>query len=37
MMMDRVNRNTYDEILKYALHGRFNMIRLWGGGQFEND
>ncbi len=37
MSLARTNRNTYENIKKYALFGRFNMIRLWGGGQFEKD
>ena len=34
MSMARVQKNTYDRIVKDSLFGRFNMIRLWGGGQF---
>ena len=37
MSLARTNRSTYDNIVEDALFGRFNMIRLWGGGQFEKD
>jgi beta-mannosidase len=37
MMMDTATPATYARIKQYALHAKLNMIRLWGGGQFEND
>lgn len=37
MSLARTNRQTYEKIRNYALFARFNMIRLWGGGQFEKD
>ena len=37
MSMARTNRSIYERIKKDALFGRFNMVRLWGGGQFEKD
>lgn len=37
MSLARTNKDTYDKIKNYALFGRFNMIRLWGGGQFEKN
>jgi beta-mannosidase len=37
MSLARTNRDTYEKIKNYALFARFNMIRLWGGGQFEKN
>jgi beta-mannosidase len=34
MSLARTTKSTYEKIKEYALFGRFNMIRLWGGGQF---
>ena len=34
MSMARVKSETYKNIVRDALFARFNMIRLWGGGQF---
>ena len=35
MSLARTSLKDYQKIAKDALFGRFNMIRLWGGGQFE--
>lgn len=35
--MARTNLQTYLKVKEDALFARFNMIRLWGGGQFEKD
>ncbi len=37
MSIARTNRTTYDQIAKDALFAKYNMIRLWGGGQYEQD
>jgi beta-mannosidase len=37
MSLARTNAITYQKVVEDALFGRFNMIRLWGGGQFEKD
>lgn len=37
MSMSNLPASTYQKIKQYALFGRYNMIRLWGGGQFEHD
>ena len=34
MSLARTNKTTYDAIARDSKFGRFNMIRLWGGGQF---
>ena len=34
MSMARVKAETYENIAKDSIFARFNMIRLWGGGQF---
>ena len=35
--MARVPILKYQDMIKNAEFGRFNMIRVWGGGQFEHD
>jgi len=37
MSLARTTRQTYEKVRDDALFGRFNMLRLWGGGQFEKD
>ena len=37
MSMAKVKKEQYDKIKEYAIFGKFNMIRVWGGGQFEHD
>ncbi len=37
MSLARADKETYTKIKDYAVFGKFNMIRLWGGGQFEKD
>ncbi len=37
MSLARTNKSTYQKIAKDALFAKFNMIRVWGGGQFEKD
>lgn len=37
MSLARTNKQTYAQIREYAEFGRFNMIRVWGGGQFEKN
>lgn len=34
MSLARTNQSTYEKVKDNALFGRFNMLRLWGGGQF---
>lgn len=34
MSLARTNKATYEKVKNDALFGRYNMIRLWGGGQF---
>ena len=34
MSMARVPLSKYQQTIKNAQFGRFNMIRVWGGGQF---
>lgn len=34
MSLARTNKQTYEKIREYAIFGRYNMIRVWGGGQF---
>lgn len=34
MSMARTARDTYEKVRDDALFARFNMLRLWGGGQF---
>lgn len=37
MSLARTTRQTYEKIKNDAIFGRYNMIRVWGGGQFEKD
>lgn len=37
MSMDIVNQTDYDNIRKYAIFAKYNMIRVWGGGQYEHE
>lgn len=37
MSLARTDRETYVKIKDYAVFGKFNMIRVWGGGQFQKD
>ena len=37
MSMAKVKKEQYDIIKDSALFAKFNMIRVWGGGQFEHD
>ena len=37
MSLARTTATTYQRVVKDALFARFNMLRLWGGGQFEKD
>lgn len=37
MSMARVPLEKYQETRENAVFGRYNMIRVWGGGQFEHD
>ena len=34
MSLARTTRQIYQKVRDDALFGRFNMLRLWGGGQF---
>ena len=33
----RVNEKRYEKLLSYARQSNFNMLRVWGGGYYEND
>jgi len=37
MLMPRVTRQVYEETLQNALDANYNAIRVWGGGNYEND
>jgi beta-mannosidase len=37
MSLARTTRQTYEKVRDNALFARFNMLRLWGGGQYEKD
>jgi beta-mannosidase len=37
MSLARTTMETYQKVAEDALFAKFNMIRLWGGGQFEKD
>lgn len=39
MFMPRALKNpsVYDRIIKDSLFAKYNMLRIWGGGQFEYD
>jgi len=37
MSLAKTNKLTYETIKDYAVFARYNMIRVWGGGQFEKD
>lgn len=30
-------KNTFERLLNDAVESNFNMIRIWGGGQYESD
>lgn len=33
----KANPSVYDETIKAAVFANFNMLRVWGGGQFDDD
>lgn len=37
MFMPRVTTSVYEKIIADALAVNYNVIRVWGGGNFEND
>lgn len=37
MSLTNTNPDTYKTVIQNARQQNFNMIRLWGGGQFEKD
>jgi beta-mannosidase len=37
MSLARTNSTIYEKTIKNARDQNFNMIRVWGGGQFEKD
>ena len=37
MFMPRVNYSVYNQTLQAALDANYNFIRVWGGGNYEND
>jgi len=37
MSLARTNSTIYQKTIKNARDQNFNMIRVWGGGQFEKD
>jgi len=37
MSLARTNSSIYKKTIQNALKQNFNMIRVWGGGQFEKD
>jgi beta-mannosidase len=36
MFMPRVNYTTYNKTLSAAIESNYNMLRVWGGGNYEN-
>jgi beta-mannosidase len=37
MFMPRVTADIYNETIQAAIGANFNMLRVWGGGNYEND
>lgn len=37
VFLSRTTNNTYEELIKLAVRGNMNMLRVWGGGTYCND
>ena len=37
MFLDRVTKEVYDREIETAVHSNMNMLRVWGGGIYEDD
>ncbi|HTS19228.1 MAG TPA: hypothetical protein VMP11_16750 [Verrucomicrobiae bacterium] len=37
MIFARIDRNRYDKLTDLAIEANFNLLRVWGGGQYEAD
>jgi beta-mannosidase len=37
IFLNRVKKDDYEKIIKYAIKSNINMLRVWGGGFYENN
>jgi beta-mannosidase len=37
LILSRIDRRRYETLVDRALESNFNMLRVWGGGQYESD
>lgn len=37
MFMPRVTEHVYNQTIQDAIDGNYNMIRIWGGGNYESN